>query len=229
MPWRAKSCLPWYSSRSIGRRGTLFDVHNWRFTKPPARSTPLHMPLPAKTTFVTFDVYGTLIDWETGIWDAFAAEAQRDGFTIERDEAHPALPRDPAADRGVAPTSSTPRCCAARRSRSPSGLAGRSSRRGRASCPTRSSTGCLSRRQSRAAREACEEVQARPDLQHRRQAARPDPPPHSDRLRPRRHRAAGALLQAGHRRTSTSARGESAARRVGCTSRPAITTTSSRA
>ena len=44
------------------------------------------MPLPTKPTFVTFDVYGTLIDWETGIWDAFSAEAQRDGFTIERDE-----------------------------------------------------------------------------------------------------------------------------------------------
>ena len=47
------------------------------------------MPLPAKPTFVTFDVYGTLIDWETGIWDAFAAEAQRDGFTIEREEILP--------------------------------------------------------------------------------------------------------------------------------------------
>jgi 2-haloacid dehalogenase len=47
------------------------------------------MPLPAKPTFVTFDVYGTLIDWETGIWDAFAAEAQRDGFTIARDELIP--------------------------------------------------------------------------------------------------------------------------------------------
>ena len=44
------------------------------------------MPLPTKPTFVTFDVYGTLIDWETGIWDAFSAEAQRDGFTIEREE-----------------------------------------------------------------------------------------------------------------------------------------------
>jgi 2-haloacid dehalogenase/putative hydrolase of the HAD superfamily len=44
------------------------------------------MPLPAKPTFVTFDVYGTLIDWESGIWDAFEAEAARDGFTIERDE-----------------------------------------------------------------------------------------------------------------------------------------------
>src|SRR5947209_2696298 len=47
------------------------------------------MPLPAKPTFITFDVYGTLIDWETGIWDAFAAEAQRDGFTITRDELIP--------------------------------------------------------------------------------------------------------------------------------------------
>ena len=44
------------------------------------------MPLPAKTTFVTFDVYGTLIDWEGGVWDAFEAEASRDGFTIERDQ-----------------------------------------------------------------------------------------------------------------------------------------------
>jgi 2-haloacid dehalogenase len=44
------------------------------------------MPLPAKPTFVTFDVYGTLIDWETGIFDAFSKEAQRDGFTIDRDE-----------------------------------------------------------------------------------------------------------------------------------------------
>jgi 2-haloacid dehalogenase len=44
------------------------------------------MPLPTKPTWVTFDVYGTLIDWEAGIWDAFSAEAQRDGFTVERDE-----------------------------------------------------------------------------------------------------------------------------------------------
>jgi 2-haloacid dehalogenase/putative hydrolase of the HAD superfamily len=44
------------------------------------------MPLPAKPTFVTFDVYGTLIDWESGVWDAFEAEAKRDEFTIQRDE-----------------------------------------------------------------------------------------------------------------------------------------------
>jgi 2-haloacid dehalogenase/putative hydrolase of the HAD superfamily len=47
------------------------------------------MPLPTKPTFVTFDVYGTLIDWEKGIWDAFSAEAERDGFTIEREEVIP--------------------------------------------------------------------------------------------------------------------------------------------
>jgi 2-haloacid dehalogenase len=41
------------------------------------------MPLPSKVNFVTFDVYGTLIDWETGIWQAFKREAARDGFTLE--------------------------------------------------------------------------------------------------------------------------------------------------
>jgi 2-haloacid dehalogenase len=44
------------------------------------------MPLPKNVTFVTFDVYGTLIDWETGIYDAFAKEAARDGVTLDRSE-----------------------------------------------------------------------------------------------------------------------------------------------
>lgn len=44
------------------------------------------MALPKKIEWVTFDVYGTLIDWETGIADAFEKEASRDGFTIDRDE-----------------------------------------------------------------------------------------------------------------------------------------------
>ena len=44
------------------------------------------MPLPKDIKWVTFDVYGTLIDWETGAYDAFQAEAKRDGFTIERDQ-----------------------------------------------------------------------------------------------------------------------------------------------
>ena len=34
---------------------------------------------------LTFDCYGTLIDWEAGISDAFIAEAARDGFTLQRD------------------------------------------------------------------------------------------------------------------------------------------------
>ena len=48
------------------------------------------MPLPSKITFVTFDVYGTLIDWESGVYDAFRREAAKDGFTIDdRDEIIP--------------------------------------------------------------------------------------------------------------------------------------------
>ncbi len=47
------------------------------------------MAIPKQIAFVTFDVYGTLIDWETGVYDAFRAEADRDGFTIERDELIP--------------------------------------------------------------------------------------------------------------------------------------------
>ena len=42
------------------------------------------MALPKNVTFVTFDVYGTLIDWETGIYEAFAKEAAGDGFEIDR-------------------------------------------------------------------------------------------------------------------------------------------------
>jgi 2-haloacid dehalogenase len=41
--------------------------------------------LPKDVRWVTSDCYGTLIDWETGVYDAFQAEADRDGFTIDRD------------------------------------------------------------------------------------------------------------------------------------------------
>jgi 2-haloacid dehalogenase len=44
------------------------------------------MTIPKQITFVTFDVYGTLIDWDTGAFDAFVKEAERDGFTLERDQ-----------------------------------------------------------------------------------------------------------------------------------------------
>ena len=43
------------------------------------------MPLPKlkEIQWVTTDCYGTLIDWEKGITDAFTAEAKRDGFSFD--------------------------------------------------------------------------------------------------------------------------------------------------
>lgn len=43
------------------------------------------MPLPKQITFVSFDVYGTLIDWEAGIVQAFQKAAKSDGVEIEPD------------------------------------------------------------------------------------------------------------------------------------------------
>ena len=43
------------------------------------------MALPKDVKFVTFDCYGTLIDWEAGVYEAFQKEADRDGFTIDRE------------------------------------------------------------------------------------------------------------------------------------------------
>jgi 2-haloacid dehalogenase len=42
------------------------------------------LALPKDPRFITFDCYGTLIDWETGAYNAFQKEAQRDGFTVDR-------------------------------------------------------------------------------------------------------------------------------------------------
>jgi 2-haloacid dehalogenase/putative hydrolase of the HAD superfamily len=47
------------------------------------------VPLPKQVRFVTFDSYGTLIDWETGAHDAFQKEADRDGFTIDKNQLGP--------------------------------------------------------------------------------------------------------------------------------------------
>ena len=41
------------------------------------------MALPKNIKWVTFDVYGTLIDWEAGVVAAFNREAKRDGFEID--------------------------------------------------------------------------------------------------------------------------------------------------
>ena len=58
------------------------------------------MPIPKNVTFVTFDVYGTLIDWETGIYEAFAKEAERDGFEIDRAVLMPLFHEISARNRG---------------------------------------------------------------------------------------------------------------------------------
>jgi 2-haloacid dehalogenase len=47
------------------------------------------MALPKDIRFVSFDVYGTLIDWETGIIDAFQKEAKRDEFTLDTEQLIP--------------------------------------------------------------------------------------------------------------------------------------------
>ncbi len=47
------------------------------------------MPLPKEVRFVTFDCYGTLIDWELGAYEAFQKEAKRDGFTVDRAKLSP--------------------------------------------------------------------------------------------------------------------------------------------
>jgi len=47
------------------------------------------VPLPKQVRFVTFDSYGTLIDWETGAYEAFQKEAERDGFTIDKNTLGP--------------------------------------------------------------------------------------------------------------------------------------------
>ncbi len=47
------------------------------------------MAIPKTITFVTFDVYGTLIDWDAGVTEAFTKEAEKDGFTIDPEELVP--------------------------------------------------------------------------------------------------------------------------------------------
>lgn len=42
------------------------------------------MPLPKEVRWVTFDIYGCLIDAETGVFDAFNAEAARNGIELDR-------------------------------------------------------------------------------------------------------------------------------------------------
>src|SRR5215212_11414975 len=47
------------------------------------------LPLPKDIRFISFDCYGTLIDWESGAYDAFQKEADRDGFTVDKNQLTP--------------------------------------------------------------------------------------------------------------------------------------------
>ena len=47
------------------------------------------MAIPKQVTFVTFDVYGTLIDWETGVYDAFSRRPSATASRSTRDELIP--------------------------------------------------------------------------------------------------------------------------------------------
>ena len=185
------------------------------------------MPLPKEIRFVTFDCYGTLIDWETGAYDAFQKEADRDGFTIDKDALIPlfleiqreiqsgsyelyaevlrrtAVRVGPGARLGPGALAlrlpARQRARAGRRSARPTPSSSASRRSSRSGSSRTSTTSCsgATRRHFRS------------------------------RLRPGRHRAAGALATSRTRRTSRSARAGSAARRAGCTSPPATRPTSS--
>src|SRR3954447_14836236 len=108
---------------------------------------------------------------------------------------HPALPRDLAGDRGRL-------LRALRRGPTPYRAGYRQAHRLAAGVlalglPARLGAALAAvQGDQRAAEEVQLEVPDRPGLEHRRQAAGPDAAAHPARLRSRRHRAAGALLQA---------------------------------
>src|SRR6201991_4609689 len=81
IPCFAKSCLPWYSRRSMGAGA----VTARRGPYPNAIIPRSLMALPSlkNINWVTTDCYGTLIDWEKGIVEAVKKEADKDGFTFE--------------------------------------------------------------------------------------------------------------------------------------------------
>ena len=154
------------------------------------------MALPSNVTFVTFDVYGTLIDWETGIADAFEKEASRDGFTIDRDEV---ITLFLEISREIESGSYELYAEVLRRTAieiakrigwdlepSRSGFLPDSVQRWR---PFKETNAQLAKFKK--------SYDVGLISQHRRQAARSDAPAHPARLRPRRHRPAGPLLQAG--------------------------------
>src|SRR3954471_7729530 len=106
-----------------------------------------HVPLPKEVRFVTFDCYGTLIDWETGAYEAFQKEADRDGFTVDRNQLVPLFVDIQREIEGGSYElyAEVLRRTAVRPAR---GLTGTSSPRAPGSCPPRCRAGCRSGRRT---------------------------------------------------------------------------------
>ena len=155
------------------------------------------MPLPKRSEieWVTVDCYGTLIDWDKGITEAFEREANEDGLTLDMKTL---LPRFYELQYEVMGGSYELYAEVLRRAAvKAAGEIGWSLEPSRAQFlpdsigdwqPFRESNAAMDRLQSK--------YNARHRLQHRRQAARHLAPPPAHRARPRRHRPAGPLLQA---------------------------------
>lgn len=52
---------------------------------------------------LTFDCYGTLIDWETGIWEALQPSLRHHGLNFERDQLLAAFAREESAQQSETP------------------------------------------------------------------------------------------------------------------------------
>ena len=64
----------------LGRAAAAYKAHP--YNAPPRMALPKLKDI----KFVTTDCYGTLIDWEKGIIDAFKTEASEDGFSFDEQE-----------------------------------------------------------------------------------------------------------------------------------------------
>ncbi len=153
------------------------------------------MPLPKDVQFVTFDCYGTLIDWETGVYDAFQKEADRDGFTIDRDAL---VPRFIEIQREIQSGSYELYAEVLRRTAvRVAGELGWELESSRAQFLPDSVPRWMPFRETNAQLERfAKKFETGDPVEHRRQAARGNPAPLPQRLRPGGHRAAGAQLQA---------------------------------
>ena len=176
--------------------------------------------------WVTTDCYGTLIDWEKGISDAFKQGGRARRPHHRREGVPGSLLRDPGADhvrllralrRGPAP------------GRGQGGRGDRLDDRALARAVPARQRRLLAPfpRGQRRHGPPPGPLRDRDHLQRRRQAARHLAPPPAHRARPGRDRAAGPQLQA-RPDPLRSARGGSAARRAGSTSAPTTTPTSAR-